>query len=126
MDHHAHWRSFAFPRGLRAYVITAVWLLLAPALAWSQAADLRPVIFVHGSSGSAIQFETQAMRFTSNGYPQQLLFAFEYDTSVATNGEQIGRRPRCVRRWCPQPDRCDAGQCRCAFPRHDRHAPLPE
>jgi len=44
-----------------------------------------PVVFVHGQSGSAQQFETQAMRFTSNGYSQALLFAFEYDTSLATN-----------------------------------------
>ena len=44
-----------------------------------------PIIFVHGQSGSAQQFETQAMRFTSNGYPQELLFAFEYDTSSLVN-----------------------------------------
>jgi triacylglycerol esterase/lipase EstA (alpha/beta hydrolase family) len=44
-----------------------------------------PVVFVHGQSGSAQQFETQAMRFTSNGYPQDMLFAFEYDTSVSDN-----------------------------------------
>ena len=47
--------------------------------------DWQPVVFVHGQSGSAQQFETQAMRFTSNGYPQELLFAFEYDTSSRTN-----------------------------------------
>jgi pimeloyl-ACP methyl ester carboxylesterase len=46
---------------------------------------LLPTVFVHGQSGSAQQFETQAMRFTSNGYPQDLLFAFEYDTSQSTN-----------------------------------------
>lgn len=46
---------------------------------------LAPIVFVHGQSGSAQQFETQAMRFTSNGYPQDLLFAFEYDTTVGTN-----------------------------------------
>jgi hypothetical protein len=44
--------------------------------------DALPVVFVHGQSGSAQQFETHAMRFTSNGYPQELLFAFEYDTSA--------------------------------------------
>lgn len=44
-----------------------------------------PVVFVHGQFGSAQQFETQAMRFTSNGYPQDRLFAFEYDTSQETN-----------------------------------------
>ena len=44
-----------------------------------------PIVFVHGQSGSAQQFETQAMRFTSNDYPQELLFAFEYDTDQADN-----------------------------------------
>ena len=44
--------------------------------------EVLPVVFVHGQSGSAQQFETQAMRFTSNGYPQNMLFAFEYDTST--------------------------------------------
>jgi pimeloyl-ACP methyl ester carboxylesterase len=44
-----------------------------------------PLIFVHGQSGSAQQFETQAMRFTSNGYPQSMLFAFEYSTAVQDN-----------------------------------------
>jgi pimeloyl-ACP methyl ester carboxylesterase len=44
-----------------------------------------PIVFVHGQSGSAQQFETQAMRFTSNGYPQALLYAFEYDTSSSVN-----------------------------------------
>jgi len=89
MDFHSHQPSFACVRNLRARLLAGLVLLLAPLLAWSQAADLRPVVFVHGSSGSAAQFETQAMRFTSAGYPQQLLFAFEYDTSVSTNGEQI-------------------------------------
>lgn len=40
-----------------------------------------PLIFVHGGAGSASQFESQAMRLTSNGYPQQYLFALEYDSS---------------------------------------------
>jgi hypothetical protein len=44
-----------------------------------------PIVFVHGQTGSAQQFETQAMRFTSNGYPQHLLYAFEYDTNQAVN-----------------------------------------
>jgi pimeloyl-ACP methyl ester carboxylesterase len=82
MDHHDHRRSFA---GLGVHLISGFALLLLPLLAWSQATDLRPIVFVHGQSGSAQQFETQAMRFTSNGYPQNLLFAFEYDTSLAAN-----------------------------------------
>ncbi|MDH4172014.1 MAG: alpha/beta hydrolase [Acidimicrobiia bacterium] len=44
-----------------------------------------PIVFVHGQSGSAQQFETQALRFTSNRYPQRLLYAFEYDTGPSTN-----------------------------------------
>jgi pimeloyl-ACP methyl ester carboxylesterase len=48
-------------------------------------AQVMPVIFVHGQSGSAQQFETQAMRFTSNGYPQDMLYAFEYDTAKSDN-----------------------------------------
>ncbi len=44
-----------------------------------------PVIFVHGGSGSAQQFETNAMRFTSNGYPDNRLYAYEYDTLTPSN-----------------------------------------
>ncbi len=43
--------------------------------------DLNPIIFVHGGSGSGAQFESQAMRFTSNGYPQHLIRVLEYDSS---------------------------------------------
>ena len=48
-------------------------------------AEVLPIVFVHGQSGSAQQFESQAMRFTSNGYPQEMLFAFEYSTAVSDN-----------------------------------------
>lgn len=41
-----------------------------------------PIIFVHGNSGSAQQFESNAMRFVSNGFPQNRLFVLEYDTSI--------------------------------------------
>jgi pimeloyl-ACP methyl ester carboxylesterase len=39
-----------------------------------------PILFVHGGSGSGAQFETQAMRFTSNGYPQDHIAVVEYDS----------------------------------------------
>lgn len=42
-----------------------------------------PVIFVHGGAGSASQFESQAMRFATNGYPQHYLYALEYDSSFS-------------------------------------------
>jgi pimeloyl-ACP methyl ester carboxylesterase len=69
--------------------------LLTRALAWLEAGGhvtplprdraFLPVVFVHGQSGSAQQFESQILRFTSNGYPQRLLFAYEYDTGTPTN-----------------------------------------
>ena len=38
--------------------------------------NIRPMVFVHGYTGSAQQFEWQAMRFASNGYPQKYLNVF--------------------------------------------------
>ena len=43
--------------------------------------DLDPIIFVHGGSGSGAQFESQAMRFASNGYPHRYIAVLEYDSS---------------------------------------------
>jgi hypothetical protein len=52
--------------------------------------NIRPMIFVHGYTGSAAQFEWQAMRFASNGYPQEYLNAFEYDSpNYATTSLQV-------------------------------------
>lgn len=71
----------------RAYAALFV-LLIGTLLAGAAGAKIEtptdvllPVVFVHGSSGSAAQFQTHAQRFTSNGFPQELLYAFEYDTS---------------------------------------------
>ncbi len=47
------------------------------------AAAPRPVIFLHGAAGSAAQFETQAKRFASNGYPVEFVDALDYDYSFA-------------------------------------------
>ncbi|WP_206282785.1 alpha/beta fold hydrolase [Streptomyces chilikensis] len=62
--------------------------LPTPALAGQDGAGdadtLRPVIFVHGSSGSGGQFETQARRLTGNGFPAALIEAHEYDSTFAT------------------------------------------
>lgn len=44
-----------------------------------------PIIFVHGGAGSASQFESQSMRFAVNGYPQNYLYAHEYDSSFSIN-----------------------------------------
>jgi len=47
--------------------------------------DLRPVVFVHGFSGGAQQYETQARRFASNGYPDSFIEAHEYDSTFVIN-----------------------------------------
>ncbi|MEU4692447.1 alpha/beta hydrolase [Actinoplanes sp. NPDC023714] len=63
--------------------------LSAPAAAHPEN-PLRPVVFVHGSAGSAMQFRTQAKRLASNGYPARIIEAHEYDSpNVATILPQI-------------------------------------
>jgi hypothetical protein len=62
-------------------------LLLVPAAPAAAAtpAPLRPVVFVHGSAGSAAQFATQAKRLAANGYPIEIIEAHEYDSpNIAT------------------------------------------
>src|SRR5262245_27249105 len=40
-------------------------------------AQLRPIVFVHGATGSGAQYESQAMRFASNGYPADYIRVHE-------------------------------------------------
>jgi len=56
----------------------------APAQAHGQETK-RPIVFVHGFSGSGSQFETQARRFAGNGYPADLIEAHEYDSTFMVN-----------------------------------------
>ena len=44
-----------------------------------------PIIFVHGGAGSGAQFESQALRFTSNGYPASYVRVLEYDSTFGVN-----------------------------------------
>ncbi|MCE7000266.1 hypothetical protein LZG04_36440 [Saccharothrix sp. S26] len=55
----------------------------------ANAESLTPIVFVHGQQGSAQQWQSNAKRFSGNGYPDALLHAFEYDTSVPTNDHAI-------------------------------------
>ncbi|SDT90447.1 hypothetical protein [Halopseudomonas salegens] len=54
---------------------------LAPAMPELDAERVRPLVFVHGLAGSGSQYQTQALRFASNGYPEDLVHAFEYSTA---------------------------------------------
>ena len=52
----------------------------------------RPIVFIHGGAGSGAQFESQAMRFTSNGYPIDHIRVLDYNSlASATFGELLAR-----------------------------------
>ncbi|MFJ8978349.1 hypothetical protein [Streptomyces sp. NPDC102282] len=64
--------------------------LTAPAHAATPTrAAVNPVIFVHGQEGSAQQWQSQAKRFSANGYRDDLLYVHEYDTSLPTDDHAI-------------------------------------
>ena len=67
--------------------VAALTLSLPMLLGTGSCHKRNPIIFVHGGSGSGAQFESQAMRFTSNGYPQDRIRVLEYDSSqpISTN-----------------------------------------
>ena len=72
-------------------LLALIALFAAPPLAQAGivSEEATPVIFVHGQSGSAQQFETDAMRLTSNGFPKKRIFAYEYNTGVTSNDTAI-------------------------------------
>jgi pimeloyl-ACP methyl ester carboxylesterase len=75
----------AFHVAFAAVLVTAG-LVTAPAAgaqsstAPADPGDVNPMIFVHGSIGSGAQFQSQQMRFTSNGYPQSHIRVVEYNS----------------------------------------------
>src|SRR5574341_2694925 len=83
-------------RKLLALVATALLLTglsAASAPAHQRHDGPRPVIFVHGFSGSGSQFDTQARRLASNGYPAESIEAHEYDSLFTVNTvEQVFAR----------------------------------
>jgi uncharacterized alpha/beta hydrolase family protein len=46
-----------------------------------------PILFVHGIEGSGAQFESQAMRFQSNGYPAAWIDEVDYDSTLAVGNK---------------------------------------
>ena len=65
---------------LLVVVVATLATVVAPAPAGAQPAAPPPMIFVHGFMGSGQQFEAQALRFTSNGYPADHIDVFEHDS----------------------------------------------
>jgi pimeloyl-ACP methyl ester carboxylesterase len=70
-------------------VVVTVALSLTAAPAQARTSKLTPVVFVHGQQGSAQQWQSNAKRFSSNGYADKLLYAFEYDTSIPANDHAV-------------------------------------
>jgi pimeloyl-ACP methyl ester carboxylesterase len=56
--------------------------LFAPASAAGANAP-RPILFVHGIEGTGAQFESQKLRFTSNGYPRRWIDEVDYNSTLA-------------------------------------------
>lgn len=78
-------------RAIAALACMMLAVALVPALAPGASATptdrhggVRPVVFVHGFSGSGGQFETAARRFASNGYPADRIEVQEYDSTFST------------------------------------------
>jgi pimeloyl-ACP methyl ester carboxylesterase len=73
--------------------IVAVLSLVLACLVWVAPAAaergreprFNPMIFVHGGAGSGAQFESQKMRFTSNGYPRRYVRVVDYDSLFSVN-----------------------------------------
>jgi pimeloyl-ACP methyl ester carboxylesterase len=77
---------------LIALALAVLWLLFAApgAAARPQAQPSfkqNPVLFVHGIEGTGAQFESQKMRFMSNGYPQGWFDEVDYNSTRAVADE---------------------------------------
>jgi hypothetical protein len=58
--------------------------VLSPAARGQEAAapERRPILFVHGFSGSGGQFAAQKLRFVSNGYPESWIDVVDYNSAA--------------------------------------------
>ncbi|MFI2779577.1 alpha/beta fold hydrolase [Streptomyces sp. ALB3] len=79
-------------------LVGALAALTAPAqAAATPRTTVNPVVFVHGQEGSAQQWQSQAKRFSGNGYRDDQLYVHEYDTSIATDDHAIAGLEELVR-----------------------------
>jgi hypothetical protein len=81
-------------RAAVAAVLLSAGLVATPSSSAAQdGLEVRPMIFVHGGLGSGQQFEAQALRFASNGYPEDHIEMFEHDSLAypASQAEVWGR-----------------------------------
>jgi hypothetical protein len=67
---------------LAVFLLVVTFLPACTPAAIKAPANIKPIVYVHGFAGSAAQFESQAMRFESNGYPASYISAYEYDSGA--------------------------------------------
>src|SRR3954462_15377889 len=82
------WGEMMHARGIGAVVVASMAVAFLstaaqPAAAQTEAFGQNPILFVHGIEGSGSQFESQKMRFTSNGYPEAWVDEGDYDSTRA-------------------------------------------
>lgn len=80
------WNRFVGGGGLRlllAALVSGALLSLSAASAGAATFRHNPILFVHGIEGTGAQFESQAMRFDSNGYPANWIDEVDYNSSRA-------------------------------------------
>jgi hypothetical protein len=68
---------------IAAFVCAAFLVVAAQPAAAQSGFGQNPILFVHGIEGSGSQFESQKMRFMSNGYPEAWVDEVDYDSSRA-------------------------------------------
>ncbi len=79
-------------RSIAVFVLVLFGVFVAGAsLPTTAAAEekLLPIVFVHGGSGSAAQYEHQAMRWASNNYPNVVRALDRFDESIQPYNEQM-------------------------------------
>jgi pimeloyl-ACP methyl ester carboxylesterase len=86
------------PRKASALTLAASALLVLGLLAPASAAGAnpkppRPILFVHGIEGTGAQFQSQKLRFTSNGYPHRWIDEVDYNsTRAVTDKSQVNQQ----------------------------------
>jgi hypothetical protein len=70
-------------RVVSALALVVLGLLFGAPVGGAQAFDHNPILFVHGIEGSGAQFESQKMRFMSNGYPADWFDEVDYNSTRA-------------------------------------------
>src|SRR4051812_15128817 len=81
------WGKMMHARGIAVVIASMAVAVLStaaqPAAAQTEGFGQNPILFVHGIEGSGSQFESQKMRFMSNGYPEAWVDELDYDSTRA-------------------------------------------